>query len=216
MLFKSFDRIRIINLSHRVDRRRDMERVLAAEGLLGDPRVAFFPAHSYPDSGHFYSAGAKGCFSSHLEVLKAASRANASVLILEDDCDFANDIGLVRLPSEWGIFYGGYLATSHPSDPQVSDIVGAHFMGFSAQTVHRLVPWLEAAWESDDPAPIDGEYVRFRRANPDIKSVFADPQIARQRPSSTDIGKKRFFDRIFGVRHAARAARRVKRKLNSV
>ena len=61
-------------------------------------------------------------------------------------------------------------------------------------------------------APIDGSYVWFRRAHPELKTVFADPQVAFQRPSRTDIGDQRFYDRLPGLRSAANLARRLRRR----
>jgi glycosyl transferase family 25 len=209
-MFDRFDAIRIVNLPHRKDRLREMTGELTKVGLAGHPKVEFFPAHRYTEAGRFYSPGARGCFSSHLAILREAAANGQSVLILEDDCDFV-DPSSCRIPAEWDVFYGGYLAMSLPDDPAQSDIVGAHCMGFSVRALERLVPWLEAAWASDDPAPIDGEYVRFRRGNPDIVTVFAEPQVAVQRPSRTDIGQQRLFDRLPGLREVAGLARKTKR-----
>ena len=210
MLFDRFDRIRIVNLAHRKDRRREMLRQLARVGLEADPKVEFFPAHSFTEQGRFNSTGARGCFSSHKTIIEEAIAAGESVLILEDDCDFGADIGFCTIPDDCDMFYGGYLPTSKPDEPATSDIVGSHFMGFSSRCLSRVQPWLQASWDGDDPAPIDGEYVRFRRANPDIVAVFADPQVGFQRPSRTDVGQMRAFDRIPILREAAGFARRFK------
>ena len=211
--FDSFERIRIINLAHRTDRRREMENELAGVGLLGDPKVKFFSAHSFVDKGLFYSAGAVGAFSSHLAILSEALEANQSVLILEDDCDFTRHVRNFALPARWDIFYGGYEATSNPDDPTVSDIVGAHCMGFSAATLPALVSFLIASFEGPDPAPIDGEYVRFRRANPSVVAVFATPPLGVQRPSRTDIGPQMAYEHFLGLKEAIAWARKVKRCL---
>ena len=71
----------------------------------------------------------------------------------------------------------------------------------------------DANYDPDVLPPVDGAYVWFRRAHPELKTVFPDPQIAVLRPSRTDIGHLRFFDRLPGLREAAEWARRVKRKL---
>lgn len=211
MLFSQFDRISIINLPHRTDRRREVSRELDKVALTGDKRVRFFEARTCSDKGHFYSAGAKGCFVSHMKILEDALRQRERVLILEDDCDFTQHVKTYRLPADWDIFYGGFAAKS--LDFINSDIVGAHCMGFSLSALERLVPWLQTAFNSDDPAPIDGEYVRFRRANRDLISVFAVPQVAVQRPSRTDIGNLAVFDRLVGIRNLVAQARKVKRAL---
>jgi glycosyl transferase family 25 len=213
-MFDRFDAIRIVNLPHRKDRLREMTGELKKVGLAGHPKVEFFPAHRYTEAGRFYSPGARGCFSSHLAILREAAANGRSVLILEDDCNFV-DPSSCRIPVECDVFYGGYLASSLPDDLANSDIVGSHCMGFSVRGVSRVLPWIEAAWESDDPAPIDGEYVRFRRANPDIVTMFAEPQVAVQRPSRTDVGPQRLFDRLPGLREVAGLARKARRALAS-
>lgn len=211
-MFDRFDAIRIVNLPHRKDRHREMTGELRKVGLAGHPKIEFFPAHRYSEPGRFYSPGARGCFSSHLAILREAAANGQSVLILEDDCNFVSPSNC-QIPADCDVFYGGYLAASLPDDLANSDIVGSHCMGFSARAVSRVLPWIEKAWESDDPAPIDGEYVRFRRANPDIVTFFAKPQVAVQRPSRTDIGSQRLFDRLPGLRELAGYARRARRSL---
>ena len=59
--------------------------------------------------------------------------------------------------------------------------------------------------------PIDGAFVWFRRARPDLVTVFAD--LGYQRSSRTDVGAKKWFDRIIGVRELVGLARRVVRRL---
>lgn len=112
-----FDRICIINLAHRSDRRREMTRELARLGLRpGRGDVDFFEAIRPLDAGPFPSIGARGCFLSHLAVLEDARRDGLdSVLILEDDATFVSDV-VDRLPAvaaalaqgDWDVFYGGY------------------------------------------------------------------------------------------------------------
>ncbi|MEO6716867.1 MAG: hypothetical protein ABIM50_06415, partial [Novosphingobium sp.] len=89
MTLDCFDRIRVINLAERRDRRRDMARELAAIGLANDPRVSFFPAIRPENAGDFTSVGARGVYLGQLAILREAAAANESVLILEDDCTFA-------------------------------------------------------------------------------------------------------------------------------
>ena len=65
-----------------------------------------------------------------------------------------------------------------------------------------------------DPAikpPIDGAFVWLRRSRPDLVTVFAD--LGYQRSSRTDVGAKKWFDRVIGVRNLAGLARRIARRL---
>ena len=72
-----FDRVSIINLPERFDRRKEMVKELERAGLGLEPgRIEFFPATRVQDAGGFDNPGIRGCFLSHLEVLKEA-RAGA-------------------------------------------------------------------------------------------------------------------------------------------
>lgn len=173
-MFDSYDRICIINLPERTDRRAEMERELARIGLSGDPRVYFFAAIRPDTVGHFRSIGEHGVFLSHLAILEQGG----SVLILEDDCDFTPAVRRDRPPSD--ILWGGYVARER-------SIEGAHCMGFSARTVERVVPYLQALLAKPDCPPVDGAYMHFCSDHPDVVVDACDPPIAVQRPSQSDI-----------------------------
>lgn len=220
MIFDNFDRIRIINLPHRHDRRRGMERRLASIGQADHPRLGFFPAIVGDRLGPFPSAGCFGCFQSHRAVILEAAEAGQSILILEDDCGFLPGVLEYEMP-ECDVFYGGYVA-SNPNDLQNSNIIGAHFIGFSARAAKLAADYfdryLEPGFQPDpvaaaepgfDPAllpPVDGAYVWFRRAHPTLKTVFA--KLSEQVPSRTDIGRQAWFDRVPVVRSIVEAMRR--------
>lgn len=189
-----------------------MIKELRKVGLDGDPRVAFFEARMFDEPGTFRSKGERGVYASHLDILQQAAAADQSVLIFEDDLDFAPDAQCFKLPADWSIFYGSYKA-SNPADLQSSDIVGAHFMGFTAGAARLIARYLEGLLGRPDQPPIDGAYVWFRRAHPEIQTIFAEPKLGDQRPSRTDIAPLRFFDRAPILRHVASIARRLKRDL---
>jgi glycosyl transferase family 25 len=171
--------------------------------------------------GPFASAGEHGCYLSHLALLREASAAGQAVLVLEDDCDFLPEAADYVLPDSWDIFYGGYTA-ENPDDLQTSNMIGAHCMGYSPRAAKALASYLEGLLEpgfEPDPLavergnytqgvnpPFDGAIVWFRRANPEMKSVFA--QIAVQRSSRSDIAGGNLLDRT--VPAAAAAARKAK------
>ena len=211
-MFAPFDHIRVINLPERRDRRREMERELATLGLAGDPRVAFFPAIRPADAGRFTSIGARGVYLSQLALLREAAEAEASLLILEDDCAFTAAAGAYDFGSGWDIFYGGYEALDS-GDLANSNIVGAHMMGFSAKGVRQVLAYLDGLECEGIHPPIDAAYVWFRRAHPETPTRFAVPPIAHQRPSRSDIADLRFYDRLPLVRDAINMARRLGRRL---
>ena len=186
-IFDHYDQIRIVNLAHRTDRRREMERQLERVGLLGDPRVEFFDAYAPDHPSKFASVGAFGVFESHRRLLATAAKGGESILILEDDCNFLlPDILEYQMPA-CDVFYGGYHALDD-NDLEYSDIIGAHFMGFSAHGAKVAAAYLFNFLKPDfEPVPaiaapknllprpgIDGAYVWLRRTYPELATVFAD------------------------------------------
>lgn len=213
MVFDAFDRIRIVSLPERKDRRRDMRRQLATVGLAEDPRVSFFDAIRMSGAGSFRSSGSHGCYLSHLAVLIDAANHRQSVAILQDDCNFLPGIHSCELP-EFDVFYG-----SHAEDSDA--MIGAHFMGFSAKAAQLAADYLQRLLDPDFPAdskasgertfdatvrpPIDGSLVWFRRAHPQLKTSFALLGVQRRSRSDITPGK---LDRIPVVREAVEAMRK--------
>ena len=208
----AFDIIRVINLQSRPDRRRDMQRELDQVGLVDDGRVRFVDGVVIDDAAPFRLVGEHGVFLSHLGILREAAAAGSSVLILEDDVDFTFAASEWEPPAGCDIAYGGFSA-SDADNLEASDIMGAHCMGFSARAAIALVPYLEMLLTLESPPPIDGAYVWFRRKFPDYATSFADPVIAEQRPSRSDISGSGRLDRILILRPLLTIGRSVKRSL---
>lgn len=165
-----FQQIYIINLPERKDRRDEMEKQLALIGLsLNHPKVQLFAAIRPNDVGEFESIGARGCFMSHLEVLRDARLKKLDrLLILEDDLNFSNDF-LQRIndvlnqleQSNWSIFYGGYNIQLTPENksktsdialhatngvielPASTGISLTHFVAFQSKAIGEMVSYLE-------------------------------------------------------------------------
>lgn len=205
-IFDHFDRIRIISLPQRTDRRRAMTRELARMGLEGDPRVAVFDAIRPENPERFTSIGARGCFESQKQLLREAAYAGESILILEDDCQFFTGAAERNFHDAWDIFYGGYTAMQ-PTRLEESDIEGSHMMGFSKAGARLVSDYLEHLTCEGIHPSIDAAYVWFRRANPDVRTAFADPPLAGQRPSRSDIATLAWYDRWPIIRDAASVAR---------
>jgi hypothetical protein len=211
-LFPGFDRIRVINLPSRADRRAEMIAELRRVGLGDDPRVQFADGVLVDDKGPFRRTGERGVFLAHLAIISEAAAAGESVLILEDDVDFT-PAALSWTPSAESDFaYGGYSAAK-PSDLQSSDIIGAHCIGLSARAAQALVPFLEALLDHESPPPIDGAYVWFRRQREGFVTEFAEPVVAVQRPSRSDITPSHGLDRVTPLRPVLWIARKAKRTL---
>lgn len=112
-----FDRIYVLNLPSRPDRRREMTAELDRVGLSVEPgKVEFFDALRFDQDGGFPSVGARGCFASHLSILRRARDLRLrNVCVIEDDQNFLPRFGadqgalLEQLSAaEWGMAHFGY------------------------------------------------------------------------------------------------------------
>jgi glycosyl transferase, family 25 len=235
-LLSLVDRVYIINLAHRDDRRREIEKEFARLGLLVDgDRIRYWPASRPSNPGGFPSIGARGCYESHLAVLRdASSQSIDSVLILEDDCDFASVDAFAQIiehlqqaSSNWDIFYGGHDGLSGLRTdctqaritpvPHSFGIVTAHFIIYRTQAVASLVPYLEAILRrrpgdpSGGPMHVDGAFSRFRNDHPGILTLAATPPIAIQRPSDSDIAGSSHPSKSIAHRWAISIYRKLRR-----
>jgi hypothetical protein len=225
-LFAMFDEVRIINLIDRSDRRQQMmDQMERLGGMPGN--AAFYEAQRPSDPAGFPNLGARGCFESHLTLLRSAQSAGVeSLLILEDDFDFTRS-GLQRAreifgalgQSDWSFFYG-----AHPLSPEGR-------VGLSAVPGHVPIqttsssplggPALAALTEffegilkrpagSPDYGPmhVDGAYSVFRRLHPQFATFAAFPPLGHQRSSPSDITPaNRLIDRYSATRGLARSLR---------
>lgn len=232
-----FERIFIINLPARTDRQAEIAAQLKAIGLsLDDANLELFPAVRPDAPEGFPSIGARGCFMSHLGVLRTAQRLGLQrVAIFEDDLDFAANFNariasiIERLQStNWSMFYGGYHMTQASRGPalgglvesQPDELIGTtHFVVFQGEAISAAVHYLEnilgrpAGDPDGGPMHVDGAYNWFRRANPQFKTVLVTPELGFQRASRTDIHDLRWYDTTPLVRHGVACRRLVKNTL---
>ena len=232
-----FERIYVINLKSRADRRVEMAEQLERVGLgLASPQVQLFEAVRPDSPGAFPSIGTRGCFMSHLQVLRdARDRGLASVLILEDDLNFVKDFGTRFEPvrrclqqQPWGMFYGSYTfygeAPTLPDAPCVQadaqlPISTTAFVAVHGAWIGRLIKYLEAMLQrpAGDPAGgpmhVDGAYCWFRAAYPEMACWLAHPSLGYQRSSQTDIHPPRWFDRVQPVAAVVSILRKLRNRL---
>lgn len=235
LLLTVFDRIYVINLAHRTDRRREMEAELRHIGLsLDHPAVTLFPASFPEDEGAFPSRGARGCFESHLRVHQAilADGVNRA-LVLEDDAspapDFTDRFAALapRLTGgNWDMFYSVVPLVPQAGDADLDDDLlrlspdhgfqTTHLLGFTRDFSARAVEYLSAMAARPGGSPeggpmhVDGAYGWMRRDNPDLAVWATRNPLAGQRSSRSDIAGGRFFDRIPVIRDLAGWARRLR------
>ncbi len=231
-LFDEFDRIAVINLPSRPDRRRAILKDLARAGIAADdPRLVIFPAIRPEDAGAFPSIGAHGCFRSHLGVITAAERDGVQrLLILEDDlqlqdaaCHAQELLAQGLRGNDWCFAYPGHtyvLPKQAAGDPEravwlTSDapLVCAHFYALHHQILGPLRQYLEACLQrpAGDPAGgpmhVDGAFSMFR-AMTGATTLLASPSLGGQRSSRSDIHANRWYDRWPGVAVAVAWLRR--------
>ena len=221
-----FDAIYVINLPSRTDRRDQMNAQLKSVGLSYDsPQVHLFPAVRPLDGGGFESIGARGCFMSHLEILRAANGKN-NVLILEDDLDFATVFREIRLPESWGIFYGGAGHSLQPTNDltevaPTQELKCSYFVAFNGMVIPRVVEFLELLLTRQPgdpqggPMHVDGAYNVFRTGNPDVITLIATPELGFQRSSRSDIAPLKWFDKIEWLQSVVGTARSLKKILTA-
>jgi hypothetical protein len=145
-IFGAFDALYVINLPERADRRREMAAQLAKVGLaLDHPAVRVFPAIRPEARGEFPSIGARGCFLSHLALLRDAEACGVErIMIAEDDLNFARDFadritGIARTleRTRWDVFYGGHLNVPVIERPVVERNAGERDGGRRAGGLRR-------------------------------------------------------------------------------
>lgn len=232
-----FERIFIINLPSRTDRQAEIAAQLKAIGLsLDDANLELFPAVRPDAAEGFPSIGARGCFMSHLGILRAAQRLGLQrVAIFEDDLDFVGDFNKRIQPlverlacTDWSVFYGGYhlvqgsrgVCKGELVEAQPDELIGTtHFVVFQGEAIAAAVQYLEnilarpAGDPEGGPMHVDGAYNWFRRANPHFKTVLASPELGFQRASRTDIHDLRWYDNTPLVREAVAGLRLLKNAL---
>lgn len=228
------DRIYVINLKERTDRRRAIRREFTRVGWNPDDSdICFFDAVKPDDKGPFPSIGAHGCFLSHLGVLDAATAEGlGAIAIFEDDLDFDAAFE-TRLPpaaealanTKWAIFHGGYHIFEPPADatplaPLTPDdtVQTAHFICFKGAAIAASRDYLKKMLARPEghpdggPMHVDGAYNWIRRAYPDFAAYVANPPLGFQRSSRSDIADTPWFDRIPGMASAANFIRRLKKR----
>lgn len=213
-----FDRIYVVNLPHRVDRLRKMEQELAQAGMPFEAgKVEVFAAIK-PDSPEpFTSIGYKGCFLSHLAILKQARELQLqNVLILEDDLKlletFVNYEAQVvnqLQQTHWDIVYFGYGCPTPIVVPEAlpsfqscpREVFEMHMYAVNHHIFDRLINFLEAMLERPHghilcgPIPYDGAINVFHWQNLDIARLITIPALGVQRGASSDINP-RWLDRL--------------------
>lgn len=209
-LSDSFGLIRVINLPERKDRLREVTRQLAALGIKFEAAsVELYVAARPTELCGFDALGVRGCFLSHLAILKdALARGVESVLVMEDDCEVLarnlQRIGHVAQGlqgREWGFCYLGHIeAVVEPAPGALPGLIAfngpvrmTHLYGIHGHILPALVEYLEGCLVRPPgdpvggPMDVDGAFTMFRAAHPEVITLLAQPAMAVQRSSRSDI-----------------------------
>jgi len=221
-----FDRIIVLNLATRPDRRAEMARELKSVGWLEDD-IIWYPAIDPREALGFRNAGYRGCYLSHLAALNLARNAGCrAVLMLEDDATFRPDfLSAVKALDEadWGIAYLGHVEQTPPGPspfvewPPSASVLLTHCYVVRGELLSSLCAYLESMLlrpaGSPDGGPMspDGALSWFRNAHPEIRTLLASPSVAGQRSSRSDLST-RLWDRVPGLGYAAEVYRARKRR----
>ena len=214
-----FDMIYVINLETRGDRRKEINNQLLKISLsLSSKNVTLFKAIKPKDAGEFPSVGARGCFFSHLGVLKHSHfHQYKSILILEDDVNFVANFNekfntfIANLDKEnFDFLYGDYriqnfekvITNSYVIVNSDVPIMLASFIAINGGVVEELINYLEKMSERrygdplGGPMHVDGAYSWFRREHKMSKTIVATPPIGYQRSSQSDIYISKFKNSV--------------------
>lgn len=231
-LLAGFDRITVVNLPERTDRRREMEAELEKVGIdAADIRLHFFAAKRPTEQGYWPSLGARGCFQSHLEILQQAQRDGLrNILVVEDDCDFtdrpaAQCEAMFRAlgTTDWDLCYLGHPEALDDAEPgtwvaHTRPFQQSHCYAVNGRAFGRLVEFLEAITRRPEGHPLggpqhyDGALNMFRQQNPDIITLLAAPSLAHQRSSKSDIFEH-WYDNVPGLRQLFALRRALMKRL---
>lgn len=234
-VFGFFDQVRIINLPDRTDRRRAVEAELAELGLHTLPgNMRFFDALRPPQRAPG-QPGPNGALLSHREAIREALRTDAqSLLILEDDVFFRRpgEAAVSRIVEamhngNWDVLYLGYL---EPSDADLGGqplvewqgrVIGGHFCGMRRPFMERILAFMDGFGTPDaegnilNPTHRDGAFNLFVERHPDVRRMLANPCLAGQRSSRTDLHALGLVDRLPVLRDAAGLLRELRNRFRA-
>lgn len=236
LLTELIERIYVINLPERQDRKAQIAAELKLQGIGWQAnKVICWPAIRPDSTADFPTLGAHGCFLSHLAALKDAARAldQGWILILEDDAVLLAHLG-VALPElaallrqqTADLIYLGSCQHDETPDQRTTfqrsqqPIVGAHAYMVACEYLPQLIAYLEGCLERPAGHPMggrlhyDGALSLYRQFHPDCRTWLAQPNLVEQRFSRSDIQPRWWYDQWPVIRQLAAWARIGKQRLH--
>ncbi len=208
-----FDRIAVISLPQRIERRERLMANLRDRGLADESDLTWVEAvdGSLATLPTWWQAGpgAWGCRASQLAVLEAALRDGLeTVLILEDDAHFHHRaqewLGMVMplVPDDWDLFY---LGGQHMSEPQRSvdprlqrgvSITRTHAYAVHRRALAKVIEHVSdlARYEANPGWHIDHQFARGMQQG--LWRAYAPAWwLAAQEEGESDIGRQSYSRR---------------------
>jgi len=215
-LIDQFDRVYIVNLPERSDRRREIEAELNRFGMRVDgDKIRFWKAIRPDGPGLFPSLGARGCFLSHLSILNDAIENDLDrILVMEDDLSI--DERFVQAQPQmcqalrqrrWHFAYLGHVEDLPDDGGKPCWEIGrqplatTHFYALNRPALRPLRDHLQACLARapghplGSPMHVDGAYSLFRMQRRDALTLIATPSLGGQRSSRSDIFPNKWYDR---------------------
>jgi glycosyl transferase, family 25 len=212
-----FDRISIIHMKDRRDRYRGLVKELPRIGItIDDKQIRIYEPTKQTAANGFASPGVYSNFISHLDVLKDAQLEKLqTILIMEDDAIFSrrfacqqDDLMSILSRRNWGMCYFGHTldrelrSYDRGLTPYPDFFAWAHCYAVHGSILPRLIPFLERIMANDPRHPeggklaVDGAFNHFRRFNPDVEVLVANPVLSVQRGSPSSLATRRWYDQI--------------------
>lgn len=229
-IFEYFNLTQIINLPSRKDRRRETELEFKRYGFpINVEKVNFFSAVSTQTSDGFPNSGVKGCFLSHMTIIRNAIKTNLkNVLIMEDDICFSKNIleyssiAIQELENiNWDVAYFGHNEPNSAVEISWKKVqhpmLLAHFYAINGKTLPLFYDFLQQILSrppghpDGGPMHYDGAINTFLNQNSNLQAYFFSKNLGYQRPSRTDLHHITIFDKYFILKIFTLYYRKVKR-----
>jgi glycosyl transferase family 25 len=216
-----FDRVRIINLKERKDRRTSMTKeIRRIGGVFEGVRLGFFEAIRRSSADGFPSPGLNGCFHSHLQILRDAHASDCKrLLVLEDDVVFHPEFNylsnklvqqLEGMP-DWKIVNIGwesrctrFTQTAKGISIAPVDIIGTHAYCLKGTHIEEFMEWFEYSLKlplgHPDGGRIspDGVLNHFRMKTDSRGCYIFNPKLAQQYNSNSSISGNSLRHKLLG------------------
>ena len=197
-LFDRFDKVYCINLDRRSDRIEHFNNIVNKFDLGNYTRFSAVDGSLIKDYNGNLKLGELGLVLSNLEIIKEAIKNNFNtILILEDDCFFTDEIKNIdeyfkQLPDDWDMLYMGGNHNLHiGAKPPIkinSKVIklhttySTHFVALKSTVFNHINVILEKR-----NVPLDVGYVQLQKV---FNAYSFSPAIAKQIKDYSDIQNK--------------------------